>query len=228
VTEGLQFDWVKAPRKKTTNESQPTSLEVVRELLKADKRLQKVVEIRKKIDSGLSKSTAVVSPLALLELIIWNAESTFKQYASEAASVYFIQKKSKKEIGDYLKRIIQLRRDEIVEQTGTRQRRITGLSNLWSDLWVDRSFADSHGLGGLLQADVVNFELTLNQAWQEPSAYAYLQLGISDILHILIAQHLRCTYIASFDEDFRRAKDIIEAETEMKVLTSPEDILQHL
>jgi hypothetical protein len=171
--------------------------------------------------------SAVVTPLALLELIIWHAESTFKQYASEAASVYFIQKKSKKQIGDYLKRILELRRDEPIKQIGGRKKH-SGLEYLWNDLWVGRSFADCHGLGGLLQVDIVDFELTLNQAWQEPSAYAYLKLGISDILHILIARHLRCTYIASFDEDFRRARDIIEAETTMKVLTSPEDILRVL
>jgi len=224
VTEGLGLDWTKDPLEKIANENEPTSLEVLRELLKADKRLQKVVEIRKKLESGLSKLSVVVSPLALLELMIWNAESTFKQYASEAASVYFIQKKSKKEIGDYLKRLLELRHYEIVQKIG-RRKGYSGLEGLMNDFWVDRSFAECHGLRGLLQADIVNFELTLNQAWQEPSAYAYLQVGISDILHILMARHLRCTYIASFDEDFRRARDIIEAETKMKVLTSPEEIL---
>jgi predicted nucleic acid-binding protein len=83
-------------------------------------------------------------------------------------------------------------------------------------------------LVGLLQADIVNFELTLEKAWQEPSAYAYLQLGVSDILHILLAQHLGCDYVATFDDDFRRARSIIEEKSKMKVLTGPEDILRVL
>lgn len=96
------------------------------------------------------------------------------------------------------------------------------------DTWLGRSFAECHGLQGLLQADVVNFELTIDKIWQEPSAYAYLQLGISDIMHILIAQHLGCRYIASFDTDFQRASDIIAEETGMIVLRNPEDILKLL
>ena len=77
----------------------------------------------------------------------------------------------------------------------------------------------------MLQVDIVNFTISIEKAWQEPSAYAYLQMGIGDILHILFAQHLGCQYFASFDSDFSRAKDIIEKETGINVVTSPEEIL---
>jgi len=226
MTEGLETDWTEDPIEKTISENEPKSLVVIRELLKADNRLQKVVEIRKKIIFGLSKLSAVISPLALLELMEWKAETSFKDYANEAAGVRIIQRKSKKEIGDYLKQLLELRRDEIEKQKrGEKVYSSTGLEILMSDTWLVRSFAECHGFRGLLQADIVNFKLTLEQAWQEPSAYAYIQLGTSDILHILLAQHLGCNYIASFDEDFRRARDIIEKENKMKVLTTPEDIL---
>jgi hypothetical protein len=225
ITEGLETDWTEDPIEKIISENEPKSLVVVRELLKADKRLQKVVEIRKKLIFGLSKLSAVISPLALLELMAWKAEAAFKQYASEAAGVHIIQRKSKKEIGDYLKKLLELRRDEIEKEKGNEKGYSTGLEILMSDTWLNRSFAECHGFRGLLQADIVNFKLTLAQAWQESFAYAYLQLGTSDILHILLARHLGCNYIASFDDDFRRARDIIEEESQMKVLTSPEDIL---
>jgi len=94
-----------------------------------------------------------------------------------------------------------------------------------SETWLNRSFLECHGLSGLLQVDIVNFHLTINKAWMEPSAYAYLQLGIADIMHILLAQHLGCKYIASFDSDFVRVKDIIQEETGILVLTNPEKIL---
>lgn len=228
MTEGLETDWTEDPVEKIISKNELKSLVVVRELLKADKRLQRVVEIRKKLILGLSKLSAVISPLALLELMEWNAEAAFKQYASEAAGVHIVQRKSKKEIGDYLKKLLELRRDEIEKQEAREKGYSTGLEILMSDTWLNRSFAECHGLRGLLQADIVNFELTLDQAWQEPFVYAYLQLGMSDILHILLARHLGCTYIASFDDDFRRARDIIEEESKMKVLTSPEDILSVL
>jgi hypothetical protein len=225
MTEGLETDWTEDPVEEIISENYPKSLVVVRELLKADKRLQKVVEIREKLIFGLSKLSAVISPLALLELMEWKAEASFREYANDAAGVHIIQRRSKKEIGDYLKKLLELRRDEIEKQKGGEKGCSNGLETLMSDTWLNRSFAECHGLRGLLQADIVNFKLTLDRAWQEPFAYAYLQLGTSDILHILLARHLGCNYIASFDDDFRRARDIIEEEGKMKVLTSPEDIL---
>jgi hypothetical protein len=225
MTEGLETNWTEDPIEKTISENYPKSLMVVRELLKADKKLQKVVEIRKKLIFGLSKLSAVISPLALLELMEWKAEASFREYASDAAGVHIIKRRSKKEIGDYLKKLLELRRDEIEKQKKKQNGYSTGLEIIMSDTWLNRSFAECHGLIGLLQADIVNFKLTLDRAWQEPFAYAYLQLGTSDILHILLAQHLGCIYIASFDDDFRRAREIIEEETKMKVLTTPEDIL---
>lgn len=225
MTEGLETDWTEDPVEKIISENYPKSLMVVRELLKADKKLQKVVEIRKKLIFGLSKLSAVISPLALLELMEWKAEASFREYASDAAGVHIIKRRSKKEIGDYLKKLLELRRDEIEKQKKKENGYSTGLEIIMSDTWLNRSFAECHGLIGLLQADIVNFKLTLDRAWQEPFAYAYLQLGTSDILHILLAQHLGCIYIASFDDDFRRAREIIEEDTKMKVLTSPEDIL---
>lgn len=225
MTEGLETDWTEDPIEKIISENYPKSLMVVRELLKADKKLQKVVEIRKKLIFGLSKLSAVISPLALLELMEWKAEASFREYASDAAGVHIIKRRSKKEIGDYLKKLLELRRDEIEKKKKKENGYSTGLEIIMSDTWLNRSFAECHGLIGLLQADIVNFKLTLDRAWQEPFAYAYLQLGTSDILHILLAQHLGCIYIASFDDDFRRAREIIEEETKIKVLTSPEDIL---
>ena len=225
MTEGLETDWTEDPVEKIISENYPKSLVVVRELLKADMRLQKVVEIREKLIFGLSKLSAVISPLALLELMEWKAEASFREYANEAAGAHIIQRRSKKEIGDYLKKLLELRRDEKEKQEERERGCSTGLEILMSDTWLNRSFAECHGLRGLVQADIVNFKLTLDRAWQEPFAYAYLQLGTSDILHILLARHLGCIYIASFDDDYRRARKIIEEESNMKVLTSPEDIL---
>ena len=47
-------------------------------------------------------------------------------------------------------------------------------------------------------------------------------------MHVLVAQHLGCEYIASFDADFKRVRDIIKEETGMTVLGGPEEILEIL
>ena len=225
MTEGLEMDYGEDDFQRLARENEPKSVVVIRELLKADKRLRRVVDIRKKLVFDLPKVTAVFSPLALLELMEWKAGAAFKDYASEAVGMHVVQRRSRKDIGAYLKTVLELRRDEIEEQKGKRERCSTGLEIILSDTRLNRSFAERHGLEGTLQADIVNFRLTLEETWQEPSAFAYLQLGASDIMHVLLAQHLGCAYFASFDDDFRRVGDIIEEGGKMKVLTTAEEIL---
>jgi hypothetical protein len=200
-------------------------LQVVRNILASEVQFNRMAEIRKKLLFEETKVTLIVSPLSLLELMEWQAEAAFKQIASEASGVGFIQKRSKKQIADYLKEALKMRSAEFEKQKGKKGAKSTGLEWLMSETWLNRSFLECHGLSGLLQVDIVNFHLTINKAWMEPSAYAYLQLGIADIMHILLAQHLGCKYIASFDSDFVRVKDIIQEETGILVLTNPEGIL---
>ena len=88
----------------------------MRNILKSDAGMEKVIEIRRKILFGKSKVTAVISPISLLELMEWNAEAAFKDFAAEASGAMAIQRKGKKEIGDYLKRLLKLRHDEAQKQ----------------------------------------------------------------------------------------------------------------
>lgn len=204
-------------------------VKIVRDILRSEARTNEVLEIRKKLIFEKVRVTPVISPISLLELMEWEAEAAFKQIASEAAGTVFIQKKSKKQIGDYLKKGLELGKAEAKKQKrGRRRGESTGLETLMLETWPNRSFIEAHGLDGLLQVDIVNFHLSVNKAWREPSAYAYLQLGVADIMHILLAHHLGCKYIASFDLDFTRAKDIITKETGMTVLTTSEEILNIL
>jgi len=228
MTEGLEIDRPEEPFGEILDECEAERLQIMRKILKSDARMEKVIEIRRKILFGEPKVTAVISPISLLELMEWNAEAAFKETATEASGAMGMQRKSKKEIGDYLKRLLELRSDEAERQKGKTRERTTGLEWIMSETWLNRSFAECHGLQGLLQADIVNFKLTINKVWQEPFAYAYLQLGISDIIHVLIAQHLGCEYFASFDSDFVRVKDIIKKENGMTLLSSPEEILEIL
>ena len=202
-------------------------LSIIRKILKSDKRVKKVVEIRKKlVYSGKINAFVVVSPLALLELMEWYSESGFKQLASESAGILFTQKQSKKNIGEYIKRVIDLWNKNAEIKNNEDDSMVVG--DIISGITLNSSFAEVHGLQELIPVDIVNFEFPMDRVWSEPSAYAYLQIGLSDIMHILIAQHWGCKYIASFDKDFVRVKDIIAKETGMTVLTSPEEILKVL
>ena len=204
----------------------------VRELLKTDVHLGKVLEIRQRLVYGEAKVTAVISPLCFLELVEWHAESGFKQAVAEASNVLFIQKKSKKEIGDYLNKVIAMRQAEIKAQPEEEilpgvivGRESTPLEMLLSQTALNTSFAVCHGLQGLLEVEISNFKMS---RYREPFIYAYLQIGTTDIIHILLAQHLGCAYFASFDSDFKRVKDMIKEENGITLLSSPEEILEIL
>lgn len=54
----------------------------MRNILKSDAGMEKVIEIRRKILFGKSKVTAVISPISLLELMEWNAEAASKDFAA--------------------------------------------------------------------------------------------------------------------------------------------------
>ena len=110
MTEGLREP---SPEELALGGSLEKYCKFVRELLKTDVHLDKVLEIRQRLVHGETKLTAVISPLCFLELVEWHAESGFKQAVAEASNVVFVQKKSKKEIGDYLKKVIAMRQTEI-------------------------------------------------------------------------------------------------------------------
>ncbi len=228
MTEGMEMPENEMDKLIKSNE--PPYLQVVRDILRSEVRINKVAEIRKKLIFDKVKVVPVISPLSLLELMEWQAEAAFKQIASEASGTRLIQKKSKKEIGDYLKKVLEMRCEEIKEQEkkGGEPFESTGLERLISETWLNRSFAECHGLEGLLQVDIINFSLTVDKTWEDPFAYAFLQIGLADIMHILFAQHLGCKYIATFDSDFVSVKDIITEETGMTVLTEPDEILNIL
>lgn len=63
-------------------EKNKSYLQVVRDILKSEKTIRKVVEIRKRLLFEKTKVVPIVSPLSLLELAEWHSEAAFKQISS--------------------------------------------------------------------------------------------------------------------------------------------------
>ncbi|MFC2059610.1 hypothetical protein ACFLTZ_00760 [Chloroflexota bacterium] len=194
--------------------------EYIKKLLKSDVRLDKIAKVRDKLISREPKTNAIISPICLLELAEWYAEASFKQISSDETGVMFVQKKGKKDIGGYLGKLIdsmESPEDFMI------------INSLIQETRLNPSFAVAHGLRGLILVDLINFNLSVSQILlQEPFMYAYVQVGAADILHVLVAQHIGCSYFASFDDDFRRVKKIIKDEAGMTLLSSPEEIFNIL
>jgi len=206
--------------------------QVVRDLVRANTRLSKVAELRRKVILGETRAWPVTSHAALWELQEWLAESAIKQAGAEVLGMVFWQRKSKKEIGDHLKKAFELWQDEGDEQHHDSETGTSSLEALMQETWLNLSYARAHGLQGISIAETVGFSWPPKQgdgehSFADPYTLAYLQLGLADIMHVLMANHFGCRYFASFDSDFRRAREFIEG-SGMLVLASPEEVLSVL
>lgn len=223
TTEGAEIDY---PPKLQPREI--PYVPVLRELLRSDRRYAGMIAVRKALLSEELKASAVTTPLAQLELIEWHAAAAFKNLAADAVGAHAIQRKSRKEIGELLFKALERRRLEAAGPAIDRSQGSTGLELLVAETWTDGAFARVHGCRGIIVADVRLFELSVPQAWDVPQLLAYLQVGMADIMHLLAAVHLGCTWFASFDSDFERCREHIQKGLGLKLLRNPEEILQTL
>jgi hypothetical protein len=141
----------------------------------------------------------------------------------------FLQRKSKKDIGDYLKKGYECWVAEGEEKHPNPQTGTSGLELLMQSTWLNVSYAQSHGLQRITIIEKVTFSCPpkmndVSVSFVDPYFLGFLQLGLADIMHTLFANRLGCSCFASFDSDFRRARTVIK-KTGMKILLSPEEIL---
>jgi hypothetical protein len=199
--------------------------DVIRELLKTDKRFAGMVEVRKALLLESLGARAVTSSLALLEVIEWHAESAIKNLAAGATGAKAIQHMGKKDTGNLLNRILEDRHDEAEGESPDRRGVSTGLEILTAETFIGPGFAQAHGLAGVVVADIVGFNFSEWDAWDVSQILAYLQMGMADIAHLLLACHLGCKWIASFDSDFVRCRKHIHDGMGLVLLATPEEIL---
>ncbi len=212
--------------------TEPPVHRAIRDILQAEKRIRKVVEIKRRLTSGRARASAVITALGVIELAKWQALTAVKQIGAEASGILAVQRKSDKEIGELLQKAVdkwKVEREDLLprrEEGAPDAAYTTGLESLIQGAMIVPSFAIVHGFEGLLQVDLKKFDIPFVQGWRLPYFMSFYQMGAADILHVLAAEHLGCQYIASFDSDFWRVKDLITEDTELSVLKNSEMILE--
>jgi hypothetical protein len=200
--------------------------DLLRTVLRAEKKTQTMGKVREATIILGPELVPVTSPLAVLELIEWHAHAAIKQMASEAVGFFAIQKKSRKQIGELLRKLSD---QETHERKSKRTRDHTSpLKSVVQGAWLNPSFAEFHGLEGIVEADLLGFDLTRKDVWTRACDLAFFQIGLADIQHILAAHHLGCTHFASFDSDFSLVADVMAKRFKLKLLKSPEELLNAL
>ena len=216
-----------------TQDTQYQINEIMCDLLKSDKHIYNAFKLREKISdciiSGRDFRThLVISSLSINELMAWNSKQVFKTYAMESAGPAVIERMSVKNIGDQLLKLLSLRNEEMKknnEESIVAPVSKTPLQVMMSNLWLNPSFAHVHGFSGLVIAPIENFRYLVADSWNIGMLMSFLQIPLSDQLHIFAAKHLGCEYIASRDSDFKRAKSAIE-ELGMKLLNNTDDVMR--
>ncbi len=219
VTDGLErgADLDRAQRGKPHEE-------VIRELLQTDRRIAVMADIRKALSHGPAGAHAVTSPLALLEVIEWYAGSAIKGLTAGAAGGEAIQRMGRKNVGNLLNRILDGRRLVEAEEVPDSGERPTGIEILRRETSIAPGFAQAHGLAGIVIADIAGFSFSKDEAWDVSEIFAYLQMGMADIVHLLVARHFGCTWIASFDSDFARCREYIKMGLGLTLLATADEM----
>ena len=77
------------------------------------------------------------------------------------------------------------------------------------------------GLVGIQVEDIPAFTIS-KRAFQKVAPLAVFQIGLADIIHLLVAKRLGCTHFATIDSDFQRARQVIEKELKLRLLFGDE------
>lgn len=241
LAEGLEFE---APESREKMEGFGISYkEPLLKLFQNDKRISNLTKLRRTL---LHETNAflVTSPLSICELIGWHSSESFKNITTDLLGASAVLKKGNKDIARSLDKTIDQLREERNANQGIPQRieevEMDGVSKVvgtqpWKDFWLETtispSFLEYHGLHGIIVADIVNLNLKESKMWNDLEILSYLQMGMADIMHLLIANHLGCKWFATFDMDFfkiNNCKRHIEESFGLSILTSVEEIINKL
>lgn len=240
LAEGLEFETPESRRK--MEGSGISYEEPLLKLLKNDKRISNLIKLRRTLLLD-TNAFAVTSPLSICELIGWNSSESFKNITTELLGASAVLKKGNKDIAKSLDKTIDHLREETIANQGIPQKievvKIDGVSKVvgtrpWKDFRVtttiNPSFLKCRGLYGIIVADVINFNLNESRMWNDFEILSYLQIGMADIMHLLIANHIGCKWFATFDSDFTlpNCKRHIEENLGLSVLGNIEDIISIL
>src|SRR3972149_2670598 len=171
---------------------------IIRENIRKYKKLNEIYKIREKLENYKTLTTPVYSTIALFELAERIAEAFFLSETVKAIDVLTIQRLSKKEIG----RIIKC---------------------FWENTEKTRE-----NLFGIIPVDFANITIRTPRDFNKLIVFPAYQIGVADILHLVSAKRLGCEYFITFDDDFKRAKKDIERFFNLKILTSPQEILKKI
>jgi hypothetical protein len=114
--------------------------------------------------------------------------------------------------------------------------RLRGDQRRWSWSGITYQFGDkvwdaltwSAGHGPVRIAPIVAFGIHACCSDGPLRLMSALQIGAADVLHVLFAHHLGCSYFASSDSDFERAEDLLKVDFGLTLLKDAKSVEESL
>jgi|688.fasta_scaffold288782_1 hypothetical protein len=180
--------------------NRPKYLDFVKGLLRSESRYEKLKPLRRKIDKGEIQVNFISSSLALSELYEKHAEWNFKLIVSDATSIDRTFSKGKKDIAELITKVY---RDQTEEGKSV-------ISALVPSHLEYETF-------GIEFKDIDCLSLQTKDFYSKYSLFSVLQIGSTDILHLLAASRLGAKYFLTFDNDFARVSREVSKYFEIEV-----------
>ncbi len=198
----------------------PLYHQTILDLVEAGRELDSAKQLVEFIHSNCEnlKLHLIYTPLCLMELSKIYSEATFLDYVAEVKSLKLLQRIHYKNIGRYLSRLTAIGRKE------RRDGQAHGSEVLLGSTHFDVEFL-GEGLAHFCCADIVNYSLHYED-FLFASELSYLQVESSDIMHLLYARHLGCSYFITLDDELARHGRKYEKQLGLKIVKGYERIME--
>ncbi|MDA3780281.1 MAG: hypothetical protein PF487_08730 [Bacteroidales bacterium] len=168
---------------------------------KVKERFELCKNLRKKQIYKKSDIRIIVSPLALIEYHKWYSETVLKNELTNYYNFKDIRSKGEKDIGEFYKGILKINNFDF--RGNTPESTILG----WARL--DPYLVENDCFIGLELVDIKGLNISFADVWNKFSLFSILQIGLADILHLIVAIKFGCKYFLTLDSDFRAVKEIM-------------------
>ncbi len=212
----------------TSKESFPRKNNLLDDYWKKKSRINRIKPIISKIVSYSTLTYPIYSPLVALECLEKLAEINFKEYILRDYGNLNITNKSRKEIGKILQPIYY---DNLIPNDSQNWENppdiCTSAYQIFQTIYNYEDFALC-----IYEIPCKSLEklslLTTTDFFQKLVMLSQFQIGLADLMHLVVAKHMGCKNFITYDSDFIRTKKEIKEVFDLEVLSDVQEIERKL
>lgn len=184
----------------------------LREFLKQEKRDTPLAKFREQLHLGPTPIHLVASPLAITELAGWVAEANFLALHAEVSGVKAVQAEGRKAIAQKLHRLqARMLNPEPGDICPTNNESVfRGFDCSLNPVFISEHMAE------FLQPKQISIASRVDT--RRLAEFAYLQVGLADILHLECANGYGCEFFVTEDQDFIENATAIRDAYQLQIL----------